>query len=79
MHRSFPLLFLAALSTPAWATSTTCVFHSMRGTPDYDIEFTGYDRAGLILISPPGGPRSLPAGPYERVEFDQRTSKVHLV
>lgn len=56
-----------------------CVFSALQGTPKYDIEFIGYDQVAMIQVHLPGGPRSFPAGSYELVEFDERTSKVHLV
>ncbi|MDR6841466.1 hypothetical protein [Pseudoxanthomonas sacheonensis] len=78
IHRVISAVFLAAAAIPASATSTMCAFEGSSGSSSYSIEFIGYGEIGAILMSLPRGPRSLPAGSYKVLEFDERKSKINL-
>ena len=71
----FPLLFIASSST-ALATSTMCDFHGTNGSLTYGLEFIGYGEIAMIQINSPSGLRM---SGYKVLEFDERTSKIHLV
>ena len=78
IHRVIFALFLVAAAMPASATSTMCMFDGSNESSSYSIEFIGYGEIGGILMSLPEGPRSLPAGSYEVLEFDEQKSKINL-
>jgi hypothetical protein len=78
IHRVIFALFLVAAAIPASATTTMCMFEGSSDSSSYSIEFIGHGEIGGILMSLPNGPRSLPAGSYEVLEFDERKSKINL-
>lgn len=78
IHRVIFALLLAAAAMPASATSTMCAFEGSSGSSSYSIEFIGYGEIATIQMNLPGGPRSLPAGSYEVLEFDERKGKINV-
>jgi hypothetical protein len=56
-----------------------CRFEGANGSLSYELEFIGYGEVAVIQYSAARGPRSLPAGSYEVLEFDERSRKIHLV
>lgn len=79
IHRVIFSISLAAAAMPASATSTMCMFEGTSGSSSYSVEFIGYGEIAVIQMNLSGGPRSLPVGSYEVVEFDERNSKIDLV
>ena len=78
IYRVIFVLFLAAAAIPASATSTRCVFEGSNDSSSYSIEFIGYGEISMIQMNLPTGPRSLPAGSYEVLDFEERKSKINL-
>lgn len=76
--RLLSVLLLATASASASATSTLCRFNSPMDSSGYDLEFIGYNELAMIQVDLPKGPRSLPDGSYEVLEFDERTETIHL-
>jgi hypothetical protein len=79
IHRVIFAAALAAAAIPASATSTMCMFEGSSGASSYSVEFIGYGEIAMIQMNLSGGPRSLPEGSYEVMEFDQRNGKIDLV
>ena len=55
-----------------------CMFEGSSDTSSYNIEFIGYGEIATVQMNLPDGPRSLPAGSYRVMEFDERKSKINL-
>ncbi|NIK31331.1 hypothetical protein [Xanthomonas arboricola] len=71
---------LLLVATPATASSTMCTFNAPSGSSAYDLEFLGYGEIQQILFHLPGsdGPKSLPSGSYQVIEFEERTRTINL-
>ncbi|WAH64769.1 hypothetical protein [Xanthomonas hortorum] len=71
-------LFLVA--APATASSTMCTFTAPSGSPANDLEFLGYGEIQQILFHLPrsDGPKSLPSGSYQVIEFEEMTRTISL-
>lgn len=79
LRQALSLLLLATAATSAAATSTMCRFSRPADAPLSGFEFLGYGEVQQILFHTPQGPRSLPHGSYEVLEFDEPASRIHLV
>lgn len=53
-----------------------CDFHGTKGSLTYDFEFIGYGEIAMIQVN---SPRGLRMSGYKVLEFDERTSRIHLV
>lgn len=71
-------LLLFATSSAA-ASSTMCMFDPSPAAPVPTLEFLGYERIGPVLVHGAGGPRSLPAGSWKVLAFDERSHQIDFV